>query len=73
MSVRVLKRAKNRDTGDAIVLERDTYDYNFTEWIYGNAALFPEDEPSMYLTIPLDSVEVADEHLHVARELVTVE
>ena len=44
---------------NAILRARDTYDYTFTEWIYGNTALFPEDEPPMYPTIPLDSVEVA--------------
>jgi salicylate hydroxylase len=51
---------------------RDTYDYTFTEWIYGNTALFPEEEPAMYPTTLLDSIE-ADDKAHEPRELVKVE
>ena len=58
---------------NAIMRARDTYDYTFTEWIYGNTALFPEDEPAMYPTIPLDSIEVADQEAEEPRELVAVE
>lgn len=35
---------------NAILRARDTYDYTFTEWIYGNTALLPEDESPMYPT-----------------------
>ena len=58
---------------NAIMRARDTYDYTFTEWIYGNTALFPDDEPPMYPTIPLDSIKVADEQAEEPRELVAVE
>ena len=57
---------------NAILRARNTYDYTFTEWIYGNTALFPADEPPMYPTIPLDSIEVADE-AQEPRELVAVD
>lgn len=43
---------------NAILRNRDTYDYSFTEWIYGPTALTPEEEPEMYPVIPLDSVNV---------------
>ncbi|MFL6053129.1 MAG: FAD-dependent oxidoreductase [Actinoallomurus sp.] len=44
---------------NAIVRARDTYDYTFTEWIYGPTALTPEEEPPMFSTIPLDSVDLS--------------
>ena len=47
-----------------------TYDYTFTDWIYDNTALFPEEQPPMYPTIPPDSIEVAEQE---PRELVAVE
>lgn len=43
---------------NAILRARDTYDYSFTEWIYGPTALKPADEPNMFTPIPLDSVTV---------------
>ena len=43
---------------NAILRARDTYDFTYTEWIYGPTALVPEDEPELYPIIPLDSVEV---------------
>jgi 3-hydroxybenzoate 6-monooxygenase len=58
---------------NAILRARDTHDYTFTECIYGNTALFPEDEPPTYPIIPLDSVDVTDEMAQATRELVTVE
>jgi salicylate hydroxylase len=39
---------------------RDTYDYTYTEWIFGPTALTPDQEPDLYPTRPLDSVDVAD-------------
>jgi hypothetical protein len=59
-------------SANAILRVRDTYDCIFTEWIYGNTALFPEDEPPMYPTIPLDSIDVADEPAEEPREVVAV-
>jgi hypothetical protein len=56
----------------AILQTLDTYDYTFTEWIYGNTALFPEEEPSMYPTIPLDSIDIAGDQAEKPRELVAV-
>jgi len=41
---------------NAILRARDTYDYSFTDWIYGPTALTPEQEPALYHAIPLDSV-----------------
>ncbi|WP_327241971.1 FAD-dependent oxidoreductase [Streptomyces sp. NBC_01320] len=45
---------------NAILRDRDTYDYAFTQWIYGPTALTPEEEPPMFSTIPLASVDVSD-------------
>ena len=50
-----------REQRNAILRARDTYDYTFTEWIYGPTALTPEEEPDLYPVVPLDSVEVANE------------
>jgi salicylate hydroxylase len=41
---------------NALLRARDTYDYSFTDWIYGPTALTPESEPALYERIPLDSV-----------------
>ena len=46
---------------NAILRSRDTYDYTFTEWIYGPTALVPEDEAELYPVIPLASVDVSAE------------
>jgi hypothetical protein len=59
--------------GHCVQYPRDTHDYTFTEWIYGNTALFPEDEPPLYPTIPLDSIDVASEQAEEPREMVAVE
>ena len=42
---------------NAVLRSRDTYDYAFTDWIYGPTALRPEQEPELYPTIPLDSAQ----------------
>lgn len=44
-----------------VLRARDTYDYTYTEWIYGPTALVPEDEPEMYPIIPLDSAQMGVE------------
>lgn len=44
---------------NVLLRARDTYDYTYAEWIYGPTALTPEQEPPLYRTIPLDSVDVA--------------
>ncbi len=41
-----------------VLRDRDTYDYTYTEWIYGPTALTSEQEPPLYPTFPLSSVEV---------------
>ncbi|MFE3021648.1 FAD-dependent monooxygenase [Streptomyces sp. NPDC059256] len=41
---------------NALLRSRDTYDYTFTDWIYGPTALTPEEEPGLYPRIPLGSV-----------------
>jgi len=47
-----------RQQRNVLLRARDTYDYSFTEWIYGRTALTPEEEPPLYTPIPLDSVPV---------------
>ena len=42
---------------NAILRARDTYDYSFTDWIYGPTALTPDQEPAPYRPVPLHSVE----------------
>jgi 3-hydroxybenzoate 6-monooxygenase len=42
---------------NAILRARDTYDYGFTDWLYGPTALTPDQEPELFRPIPLDSVQ----------------
>ena len=42
-----------REQRNAILRERDTYDYSFVDWLYGPTALEPSDEPDELVTIPL--------------------
>jgi len=43
-----------REHRNAVLRDRETRDYSFTDWVYGPTALVPEDEPEPYRTIPLD-------------------
>jgi len=54
---------------NAILRARDTYDYSFTDWIYGPTALTPEQEPALYRVIPLDSIEVGPEQRSAGESL----
>ncbi|MGW0769199.1 FAD-dependent oxidoreductase [Streptomyces sp. NPDC002676] len=45
---------------NAIMRARDTYDYSFTDWVYGPTALTPDEEPPMFTPIPLSSAAVED-------------
>ncbi|MFB7222215.1 FAD-dependent oxidoreductase [Streptomyces sp. NPDC056227] len=45
---------------NAIMRARDTYDYSFTDWVYGPTALTPDEEPPMFTPIPLASAVVED-------------
>ena len=47
-----------REQRNVLLRSRDTYDYSFTEWIYGPTALTPEHEPPIYTTVPLNSVHI---------------
>ena len=47
-----------REQRNAVMRSRDTYDYSFMDWIYGPTALTPDQEPEMYPTIPLASVQI---------------
>lgn len=38
---------------NAIMRTRDTYDYGFTDWLYGPTTLTPAEEPAMFTPIPL--------------------
>jgi salicylate hydroxylase len=51
---------KKRLQRNVLLRARDTYDYTFTEWIYGTTALTPEQEPPLYTPIPLDSVALEE-------------
>ncbi|WP_456293741.1 maleylpyruvate isomerase N-terminal domain-containing protein [Streptomyces tendae] len=44
-----------REQRNALLRARDTYDYAFTDWLYGPTALTPEQEPDMFTPIPLSS------------------
>ncbi|MFI0941605.1 FAD-dependent oxidoreductase [Streptomyces sp. NPDC021020] len=41
---------------NAVLRARDTYDYSFTDWVYGPTALTPQEEPPMFTPVPLSSV-----------------
>jgi len=43
---------------NVLLRSRDTYDYSFTDWVYGPTALTPEQEPEPYRAIRLDSVRL---------------
>ncbi|MFI0720873.1 FAD-dependent oxidoreductase [Streptomyces sp. NPDC021224] len=40
---------------NAVLRARDTYDYSFTDWVYGPTALTPQEEPPMFTPVPLSS------------------
>ncbi|WP_182311268.1 FAD-dependent oxidoreductase [Streptomyces sp. SCUT-3] len=45
---------------NAIMRARDTYDYHFTDWVYGPTALTPDEEPPMFTPVPLASAAIED-------------
>ncbi|MGW5668247.1 hypothetical protein [Micromonospora sp. NPDC003776] len=47
----------DRERRNVLLRARKVDDYSFTDWIYGPAALFPEDEPAMFAPIPLASAD----------------
>ena len=58
---------------NAILRGRDTYDYTFTEWIFGRTALTPDEEPDLYPVIPLDSMDVSTDVVAAEHRLVTAD
>ena len=44
---------------NAVLRARDTYDYTYTEWIYGPTALTPEEETDLYPSLALEQAAVA--------------
>jgi len=44
-----------REQRNALLHARETTDYSFIDWLYGPTALVPQDEPTMFDTIPLSS------------------
>lgn len=48
---------------NAIMRARETYDYTYTDWIYGATALTPEQEPEMYPLISLDIIGLPSDEL----------
>ncbi|GAA1816385.1 FAD-dependent oxidoreductase [Actinomadura chokoriensis] len=51
-----------RQQRNALLRDRDTYDYAFVDWLYGPTALDPSDEPEMFEPIPLSTA--AEPTLH---------
>ncbi|MFE6287418.1 FAD-dependent monooxygenase [Streptomyces sp. NPDC057877] len=49
-----------REQRNALLRARDTYDYSFTDWLYGPTALTPDQEPEMFTPIPLSSAPVGE-------------
>lgn len=45
---------------NALMRQRDAYDYSFTDWVYGPTALTPDEEPPMFTPIPLSSASFED-------------
>ncbi|MFJ8128565.1 FAD-dependent oxidoreductase [Streptomyces hydrogenans] len=41
---------------NAVLRARDAHDYSFTDWVYGPTAMTPDEEPGMFVPIPLDPV-----------------
>jgi salicylate hydroxylase len=46
-----------RERRNAILRARDPRDYGYVDWLYGNTALTPAEEPPTFPIIPLDSPE----------------
>ncbi|WP_151769688.1 FAD-dependent oxidoreductase [Streptomyces abyssomicinicus] len=46
---------EDRVRRNEVLLARDTYDYSFTDWVYGPTALTPDEEPEMFTPIPVTS------------------
>lgn len=38
---------------NALLRTRDTYDYSFTDWLYGSTALTPEEEPELFTPLSI--------------------
>jgi salicylate hydroxylase len=47
-----------REQRNVILRGRDTHDYGYTDWVFGPTALTPDQEPDLYPTQTLGSVEV---------------
>jgi 2-polyprenyl-6-methoxyphenol hydroxylase-like FAD-dependent oxidoreductase len=46
----------DRERRNVLLRARHTHDYSFIDWLYGPTALFVNDEPPMFETVPLSSV-----------------
>ncbi|WP_255950555.1 FAD-dependent oxidoreductase [Streptomyces odontomachi] len=53
---------------NTIMRARDTYDYGFTDWVYGPTALTPDEEPAMFTPVPLSSAALEDDGAGLAGE-----
>lgn len=52
-----------REQRNVLLRDRDVHDYSFVDWLYGPTALFPGDEPEMFVPVPLDRTSgFADTH-----------
>ncbi|WP_306317157.1 MULTISPECIES: FAD-dependent monooxygenase [unclassified Streptomyces] len=50
----------DRERRNVLLRARDTYDYSFTDWLYGPTALTPDEEPEMFTPIPLASADAQE-------------
>lgn len=47
-----------RDQRNVLLRARDTFDYSFTDWLYGPTSLTPDQEPPMFTPVPLASADL---------------
>ncbi|MEU9284541.1 FAD-dependent oxidoreductase [Streptomyces sp. NPDC048275] len=64
--------AEPRRRRNAIMRERDTHDYSFTDWVYGPTALTPDEESPMFTPIPLSSAVLEESGDEPSREAATM-
>lgn len=56
-----------REQRNDLLRRRDTYDYSFVDWLYGPTALEPDQEPELFVPIPLSTPPTAPRDAPAAR------
>ncbi|HEX6450383.1 MAG TPA: FAD-dependent oxidoreductase [Trebonia sp.] len=56
-----------RERRNEILRARDIHDYGFVDWLYARTALTPDQEPEMFMPIPLDPVPADAARVSVIR------